>query len=578
MAGAVGIFGESEWAMRLPSALVGVVSTLLAFSLGRRFLTPTYNVAFVAVIAFTPALIEVSQTARMYIFYIAAAMAFALAVFRWESTGSWRAALGALAIMVIALEFHPLAIFAVPVAAYPLVTRPGPRRLIQALVVCCGSVLAFYLVRTWHAMNYDFGRLDDRQLAETGGLTPETLSLGWPSVAISIGIAAFGIYWIVSRVRNGSERPHTKPLVFGATALLILSLLCAVAASYHLVALTYAVAAALLLRTGGWWQTLAGTAVALAMILAAQGTALMAGGDGQSLKEVVKYLIILPSPVPYFRFAYYFPAAVLAYAVVLLFLVVRFIRGAYLPAHVLFFVLAVWVPLVGIGFFEWNVPPRYTIGFVPFFALCFLAAAQSFQAIVVTRGTMGKGAHSWRVVSAVVAVALLVHPAQLPEAMSRTYAHHPDHKGAAAFMQQLAIGPADIVIAEDVLQQTYYLGRVDYWLRHMRDARPFLRRNGEALVDWYTGTRVIADGDTFREILSRPGRGAVYVIGEAEGYQGRDYRLGEAIIRQFRDFDNEVIYTGRDAVTRIWRFPPFPKSTRHAEAPRTRDPLAGLGR
>ncbi len=215
MAASVAIFGESEWAMRLPSALGGVLSTVLAFFLGRRFLSPVYNVAFVAVIALTPALIEVSQTARMYIFYIAAVMAFALAIFRWEATGSWRSALGALAIMAVALEFHPLAIFAAPIAVFPLATHPGPKRLVQTLMVCGGSVLAFYLVRKWHAMNYDFGRLDERQPAQVSGLLPETLSLPWPAIAISIGIAAFAIYRVASRAGDCSGERGTKPLVIG---------------------------------------------------------------------------------------------------------------------------------------------------------------------------------------------------------------------------------------------------------------------------------------------------------------------------------------------------------------------------
>ncbi len=35
-------------------------------------------------------------------------------------------------------------------------------------------------------------------------------------------------------------------------------------------------------------------------------------------------------------------------------------RREPVPDHVLFAVLGVWIPIVIIGFFEWNVPLRYT--------------------------------------------------------------------------------------------------------------------------------------------------------------------------------------------------------------------------
>ena len=39
-----------------------------------------------------------------------------------------------------------------------------------------------------------------------------------------------------------------------------------------------------------------------------------------------------------------------------------------------------------------------------------------------------------------------------------------DHRGAAQYMRTVNLGPRDVVVAEEVLMQTYYLGHVDYWL------------------------------------------------------------------------------------------------------------------
>src|SRR5262245_10751149 len=43
MAASVASFGNTEWAMRLPSALCGVLLIWLAYYAGRRFLTPAWN-------------------------------------------------------------------------------------------------------------------------------------------------------------------------------------------------------------------------------------------------------------------------------------------------------------------------------------------------------------------------------------------------------------------------------------------------------------------------------------------------------------------------------------------------------
>src|SRR5690606_35371049 len=75
MAGSVRLFGESEWALRLPSAICGVLLIALVFAAGRRFLRPHWNLALAATVAFLPDLIVYSQTARMYIFMIAAVAA-----------------------------------------------------------------------------------------------------------------------------------------------------------------------------------------------------------------------------------------------------------------------------------------------------------------------------------------------------------------------------------------------------------------------------------------------------------------------------------------------------------------------
>jgi hypothetical protein len=90
----------------------------------------------------------------------------------------------------------------------------------------------------------------------------------------------------------------------------------------------------------------------------------------------------------------------------------------------------------------------------------------------------------------------------------------------------------------------------------MLDDRPILSWDATRLEDWNTATPVIGDAEALRALLSKPDRGAVYVIGSAEGYEGRGYRLGAGILALFEQVENDVVFIGRDGVTRIWRFPP----------------------
>jgi hypothetical protein len=549
MAGSVAAFGESEWSLRLPSAIVGTLAVGLAALLGRRFLSPGYGVAFAAGIALLPELIETSHTARMYIFHVTAVMAFAAAVFRWERSEGWPAAIAALALMAIGVELHPLAVFALPIALYPLAVRPGLRRAVQAGVIVGGSMLVFVAIRRWHAMHYSMeeGSADGGVMSEAASLT-----LGMPVLVVTAVIALAGIGYLV-RAWGGRS---IEPVDAAGLALLALALLATAAVSLPLAAVLFLCGAVLCLRARRWREVIV-SAGALGVMAALQASALWSSASPASVGETVKFLIAVPSPVAYFRFASYFPLAVLAYVALFAVIAVRFVRGAPLPGHVLFFMLAVWGPLVAIGFFSWTIPPRYTLGLVPFFALCLIAAVQTVQDTVRSGfpvPALARPAATWAL--AVAAVASMVPPPAFIVASAPSYRNHPDHKGAAQFMRELGLAPGDVVIAEDVLQQTYYLGSVDYWLRHMRDARPFLRWDGSRLVDWYTATPVIGDAEALRALLSQPDRGAVYIVGSAEGHAGRGYRLGAGILALFEQVENDVVFIGRDGVTRIWRFPP----------------------
>jgi len=81
MAASMMAFGESEWAMRIPSLVCGLLLIELGYFYGRRFLAPAWNMAFVGALGFLPGLIADSQEARTYIFLLASLVAYTILVF-----------------------------------------------------------------------------------------------------------------------------------------------------------------------------------------------------------------------------------------------------------------------------------------------------------------------------------------------------------------------------------------------------------------------------------------------------------------------------------------------------------------
>ena len=119
MAASVQLFGESEWAFRLPSALCGIALIALAWTIGRRFLRPEWNCAFTASVAFLPEILEYSQTARMYVFMLAGIAASMACIFAWERSNRAGWLVLAAVTLTVGIELHALAVTNVLLFLFP---------------------------------------------------------------------------------------------------------------------------------------------------------------------------------------------------------------------------------------------------------------------------------------------------------------------------------------------------------------------------------------------------------------------------------------------------------------------------
>jgi hypothetical protein len=553
MAGSVALFGESEWAMRLPSVLCGVLLIWLGWRLGQRFLAPAWNLAFAASIAFLPALIEEAQTARMYVFLMACVTGYAILLLEWERSDRPRYLIAAVLVLLLGIQFHTLAVFAAFLTLFPGLLHGDLRRLgwgIVAFVVIAGGFLA---VDAWIAATYwETAQMEGIREMVNGPRATSAIP-HWPAwmlvcaVAAAVALAAF----VARPIASSRAR-------LAAGALFALALLAQVLFANYAALLLYAAAVVVATRHGGLSLPRLALLAILSIALAAVQLALLRANGADSIRQMLGAMAGRPSIWPLLVVTQYSLVAVLLAAAATGLALWRMANRQRTPDFMLFFVLGVWLPLTLIGLFAWDIAPRYAGAQIMPALLAGVAAAQW-----LFTETLARREAPMRLATAGAAVAglLVVNPVALGHSFASRDRALPDHKGAAEFVKSLHLQPGDLLLAEDVLQQTYYLGRVDYWLITRQVAHPFIYEARGELRDFYTSTRLIGTGAELKALIERPDRGTIYVIGSGENQEdGRRHMRGDGIYEVLASPRFERVFTGRDGVTHVWKL----SAPRHA--------------
>lgn len=552
MAASAWLFGPSEWAFRIPSVLAGIAAIPIAFYLGRRFLPPYFNLAFVLTIAVFPEMIIQSQTARMYIFLAVFVMLFSVLLFRWERRQTWFSLWLATGCLLVALLFHQLAIFSVFLFFFPGLLYRSARFLLQGLVAFTIVVGAFLPFRQWIEAQYG----ETWTLTSVQGDVPisalQFLAEGhsWILAACAaVLFAALGWFFYGNREKSASVLWSGALVAAGSVACILLY--------YHVGLILVAIGAIACIRAKGSCKQLVVVGSALIALFAVQAFLLSQSPEVlPGLKEVIRAMNGQPSTWPYLKLASYFPLAAIAYALIGGYAVVQIANGDRIPDHFLFFVLAVWLPVFAIGLFDWHIPRRYTYSFVALSLTC-LVAGMHYVVSQTYQDKALKAEHAIPILL-VVLLALTVNPTEFQKVVDRDYESAPDHKGAGLFLKNKSLDRNDVVLAEDVLQQTYYFGDVDYWLRSVKDASGRVKKRDGELYNYMNDVPLIGSGSELSTLFDREGRGAIYVIGSGEKYyvDRRGYYLGNGIAEVLEKNVPEIIFRGRDGETVVMYFPP----------------------
>jgi 4-amino-4-deoxy-L-arabinose transferase-like glycosyltransferase len=554
MAGSVALFGESEWAFRLPSALAGVALIFLCFVAGRRFLRPQWNLAFAATVAVLPELIDYSQTARMYIFMLVCIAGALACIFAWERSGriGWLA--GAVLALIVGIELHALAVTCVLLLLMPGILQGNQRQFAYGLGSASIVMLAYVVIDSWVNANYPVPppeyAAEVAGLMRTGGTPLEVRPFVFDLAIWGAGaVAAFLAVLFGQRVRQSWPS-------FAATVLLLAAVIAQLAVYYHIAVILAVAGSVIAYRyqvapiTRRFWRYVMGCGV-----IALLHVGLITAWPG-SMVKLVGSIVGQPSVWPYVRVLEFSLAAAILAVLGTAWGLWRLAIRKRAPDYWLLAVLGVWIPVFCLGFFMWNMPARYTsASLVPLLLSAFAFAQWAADRVWARLRIANSRPLQSAAVVAVAAVA--ANPAATFAAMTSDGSRYPDHRGAAQFVRTLQITPDDIVLAEDVLQQTYYLGGVDYWLIGRKQAWRYLQEKNGRIVDFYTGTEVVDNGASFTRLLDSNPQRRIFVIGSGENTSdGRREMRGKEISELLKSDRFETLFVGSDNFTRVWRAKP----------------------
>ncbi len=561
------IFGlDAEASYRLPTAVIGTLTVPVFFLAGVRLVGPAAALVAALLLAGSEWHILFSRQARMYAPMLGFAIAAAAAILAWAERGRRRELLVALGLFTAAVSLHVLAAFVLLFALLPIVfgseTRPRPTSLVRfSAIGALGTVAYLRLVETAGFRVGDFAST----LGEPGGSLVRT----WLAAAGSVPVwrwplmtagAAAGTWFAV---RAGRALPEplrgVRRLAHAASGLAAGAL----AGAGHLYGAGLSGLVFLLLDPAPARRTVRAAAAPAALLWVVAAASAVGAVATYGPVEGAKSLLRFPFP-------YFVPLARQSVGVAMLFGAAT-MWMALAPDRpqqrgLRMCVLAVVVGIAGIGAARAWGGTRFLLPLYPFYLLAAAAALvegarAALGRIHAPHPTLAVGA------AALVAVSGVVGGHGAPQAFRMTTLRHgepvqatmhmvpfrPDHASPGRFVAERR-RPGDILIAEDPLQQRWYAGPVDFWLRSFADGRLFVYRAPDGtLRDIYVNSRILSDVATVDSLLKHAS-GRVWVITSGETYGERDYYLDDAQRRWLDSLEATLApeFTGRDGVTRVY--------------------------
>lgn len=589
------VLGLNETALRLPSICFSLATILVAYAFGKRLFSESAGLLAAFILTFSYWELEFGRHARMYAMFAFFYTLSLYAIYRgvYEGQRSWLVLsfLGSLAAVFSHVLGGTLGLIYLAAALQP--ARPKAARMqlgVLALIVILAAHTEFWLVQ----YGFQFS-------AELQGLSTETGSLQlasewlvsllqsfvdvvylqtWNPFLFWLGVVAMGLVYWYQRAEPLKARQWLLPLgtlllllfhqVLWAALVLWFYLLCRAQGFHGLNRPVVRLTILILILFGLFWTVYSlndGTMPEASLLERLRATLKF-----QSERPKFYYLGLLR--------AFPLMASLTGVGLLWFFHTNAGKRFSY-ATH--FILLAFTLSLVATGFVknDW-VEYRLNFHLNPLFVILFAAVLVKLFERIAEWLQRARYANYRRVVMMPVMIIMAfgtceqVYPGRITSVVARDYGSPldfrtapgshlllmPDHQGPAQYVKQNA-QPDDIVIAMDWLEQSFYGGKVDYWLRtdHYEGQSFHMRHE---YFDFYTRTQVVAHAAELDRIISQRGARAIWIV-TASPYTEMQLHVSTEVLGYLDKLLPYLTYRGRDGKSLVYKLPAVP-SAGHTEA------------
>ena len=557
---------DNEYSYRLPSALFGILTIPLIFLLARPF-TGT-SIAFLAalLLALSEWHIITSRQARMYAPFLFFYVAASFSILRWAQRDTfWHMAIS-LILFIAAASFHNLGVF---LAFIPLITlfikdyatTPQYKLILFSVITGVSTYLygKIFVGGPYTEWKEAYGIVASD--TNTRELFLQYLNLTSMQLAQSITGFMLGIWLgIKSEFIDNTNGKEFRILARYSLAIL-LSILAATGhlhgalLSFLLLLLLYPEPLNHYLQKA--WKPLLviSTVAAITAILTITEYGIIPG---------IKSLLMFPYP-NWITLNELSSGITLLFISAMLYLAV--IKKTASNTDIRILLVISLFPLILVGIFMKWAAARYLIEAYPFILIIsayalYTPAHKFFQQRYASAGALAfvfaclislsglLGGHG--LISA-YKVGTVDYGDRLNEA-ALIFPFYPDHKTPGEFVS-MHRKTDDIVIAEDGLEQKWYAGKVDYWLRKYGSefgGRFLYKGKDQKLHDIYVNS-IVASAETLSTITNDK-RHRIWLITSGETYSQRDIYLKEDQRQWIEHIESThtPVFTGQDQITQVY--------------------------
>jgi len=217
------LFGDAEWSLRLPSAILGTLTIPLLYAITARLAGPVAGLSAALILALSGFHVWYSQEARMYALLAFTATLFAWVLLRYLTTPGrarhWPVWLAATALLYSHV-FGSLTLVALMAGVW-LVYRLAPNRWSQPFLPLIGDMLiAIVLFAPWSIFLLHQAQLINQQGFWIPSPTPAVLgdivvkfASGEAGLALLLVGCGAAVLAVATSRRTGPDAPGPKPLV-----------------------------------------------------------------------------------------------------------------------------------------------------------------------------------------------------------------------------------------------------------------------------------------------------------------------------------------------------------------------------